>query len=981
MRRVWVWTLVLAVSACLAEMAHASEPVDSLRTALRSRRYVELIARARSLLSANVSVTRSDSLGAADVAELVAEACWRERLHRPADAESLAADAVKRRELLHGASSPEVGRVLPHLARVQRFTGNRAAALETFQRSVAILQAYPDRELELATTLVGLGNLQQELDNLPAARQSHEHAYTIRTRLLGPTHRDTGVALVNLGNTLRSQGEAAEALLADTHALEIFEGATPLDTLDVLTVLPNAINSMFTLRLGPAVLPYCERFLSLAVLSKVPGDRALRNAYEDMGLAAAQAGQTERARAAFNELVRLLPLDFEREPGGQLIAWHSLGLFEHALGRPDSALAIFERTRAAYEALSSGNPTARYGLMTLQLDIGQVAFKIGADSLARVRYAEAVRTGEARELPLDHPDMIGAHLGLGMTLFHQGEIRQAFDLIRAAALGQAVEQRREFESMTEEEAAQYLTSQVDIGGSLIAALLKDPTETTRAQTYDALIRSHSLMLDAMTFRRRLLASTADTTVRRLSQELAALVREDAHDRSRSQPKQPTSDRVQRRRELERELSERSGPLRRDLDRRDVGLSSVVAKLRPDQALVQFMRVDLPTSRTYRRGRDLRTPRDSSMAIWVAWVERASREAPDLVTLGPAREIDERILRWAQVLTDDADATPRIGPRERQSRGDSLRRAIWDPLTPYLTGARHVLLVPDAALYRTPIVTLPTASGQPILELGPEIQLLGSPRDMLALGGPSDPRGAWLALADPDFDAEGSQAGPGTRLRASRGCVTDSLMSFVRLPGTLDEARGLTSVASQQGIRVRILSGKAATVDALENLSPEVRGLHIATHGFALADTCSGGALRVDPMLRFGIVLAGVNRAKSGEGFVTAAELATLDLSHVKHVVVSACQSGAGTYLPGEGLYGVGRAITLAGASSSVLSIGPIEDEIAALWMKHFYTHLLVDHESGAASARGAAREVRKRVLIATGRDRPSQWGAFLSIGD
>jgi CHAT domain-containing protein len=91
----------------------------------------------------------------------------------------------------------------------------------------------------------------------------------------------------------------------------------------------------------------------------------------------------------------------------------------------------------------------------------------------------------------------------------------------------------------------------------------------------------------------------------------------------------------------------------------------------------------------------------------------------------------------------------------------------------------------------------------------------------------------------------------------------------------------------------------------------------------------------------GVALAGANRrAKAAptdeDGVLTAEEVASLDLSAAELVVLSACESGLGTVVDGEGVFGLRRAFEVAGARRLVLSLWRVRDDDAQFWMRAFY---------------------------------------------
>ncbi|HVK56719.1 MAG TPA: CHAT domain-containing protein [Burkholderiales bacterium] len=189
---------------------------------------------------------------------------------------------------------------------------------------------------------------------------------------------------------------------------------------------------------------------------------------------------------------------------------------------------------------------------------------------------------------------------------------------------------------------------------------------------------------------------------------------------------------------------------------------------------------------------------------------------------------------------------------------------------------------------------------------------------------------------------------------------------------------------------QVLTGAQATETALKRAAGPVV-LHIATHGFFLPNrpeesASDDGASRgpeaprgENPLLRSGLALAGANQRDGGDGedgVFTALEAAGLDLWGSKVVVLSACETGLGAINNGDGVYGLRRALMLAGAETQVTSLWKVDDAATRDLMRGYYRRL----KTGKGRTE-ALRDVQKAMLQRSGRSHPYYWAAFIPIGD
>lgn len=198
--------------------------------------------------------------------------------------------------------------------------------------------------------------------------------------------------------------------------------------------------------------------------------------------------------------------------------------------------------------------------------------------------------------------------------------------------------------------------------------------------------------------------------------------------------------------------------------------------------------------------------------------------------------------------------------------------------------------------------------------------------------------------------------------------------------------------------IPLLSGtKATTTALLQQQGPKV--LHIATHGFFVADqeTKASNPLRAiqedslqvkglrqeDPQLRSGLVLAGANQPTldpNDDGYLTSAEVLNLNLKGTELVVLSACSTGQGDVRTGEGVYGLQRSLTVAGARSTLLSLWKVEDAATAEFMVRYYKRLKAGE--GRSDALAAVQKDFRDGAAGNGQwKEPYFWAAWQLVGD
>lgn len=335
----------------------------------------------------------------------------------------------------------------------------------------------------------------------------------------------------------------------------------------------------------------------------------------------------------------------------------------------------------------------------------------------------------------------------------------------------------------------------------------------------------------------------------------------------------------------------------------------------------------------------------------------------------------------------------------------LSRMILSPAAQELAGKRLVF-VPDGALQYVSFAALPdpNSSSQEPLVVGHELVVLPSASTLAVLREESKtrkPAEKTLAiLADPVFSKDDTRllklaerkataepeptGNPGHLSEASRaiesrliergtpeaaqpeGTLSRRSLMLARLPFTRSEAEHLTTLTAASST-LKAVGFPASRELALSEKLSQYRYVHFATHGLLDAE---------QPELT-SLVLSLVNeQGKPQDGFLRAFDIYTLKLN-AEVVTLSACESGLGKTLKGEGVIGLTRGFMYAGAKRVVVSLWSVNDQATSELMTRFYRGLLKEKLTPAAALRRAQMELRQHKQWQS----PYFWAAFQLQGD
>jgi CHAT domain-containing protein/Tfp pilus assembly protein PilF len=353
-------------------------------------------------------------------------------------------------------------------------------------------------------------------------------------------------------------------------------------------------------------------------------------------------------------------------------------------------------------------------------------------------------------------------------------------------------------------------------------------------------------------------------------------------------------------------------------------------------------------------------------------------------LPAAKEINQAAQRFIEVLHGSTDF---YSSDEPQAQTDNIVANAWRLSTLLLgpvasqLGEKRLVIVADDILQAVPFAALPdisvgkpgAANLQPLI-LRHEIVSAPSLSTLATLHTETNENKSWskelFVLADPVFYGDDERMKPTAqnerKQQSSPVKIKRNGKQLERLKGSRTEAEGIRSLLP--AIKVTTAMDFDASRSFLSSVDlGQYRYVHFATHG--LIDTRR-------PELT-SIVLSLVDETGAPQdGFYRAHEVYNLRLG-ADLVVLSACDTGSGKIVKGEGLIGLTRGFMYAGAKRVMVSLWAITDESTPDLMVSFYKKIILEGKRPAEALRAAQIEMWKGDKWKA----PHYWAGFVLQGE
>ena len=824
---------------------------------------------------------------------------------------------------------------LNNLGLAYTFINQYEKAIEYLELGLPIARESGNR-LSEASTYSYLGVAYAGLSQFEKAIESHERSLVIYREIGDRTYQ--GNALQNLASMYKFLGRDDKAIENYSQALAVFREVNY--RLGEANALSNR-GSIFG-QLGQYEDAAASQTEALAIFRELKYRLGEGSTLMEMGVLYAAQGEPQKAVALYDQAIPILRETKEQNYVG--LAIFRLAESKVLLGRTDEAAALF--TESATMMRQIGNRSSESTSLT---SLAQLEAKLGNLDRARAHVEESLRIAETLRSDLVSPESRSSFLAT---------VQKSYQLYAGILMRQ---------------------HQADPAKGLNILALES-SERQRARS----------LLDLLTESRADLGKGVDPALLTRERMLAVQLNEKAAKLTMSAVQDP---------ELKREV----GQLESDLERTQVAIRkaapSYSALTRPQPLNLKEMQAQLDEDTlqleyALGEGRSYlwAVTRDSLTSYELPGEEQIKKSALRVYDLMTARNLRKAAETPVQQRARIADADAQLLAASRELSG-----MILGPISARL-GRKRLVIIPDGALQYIPFAMLPDPAGKDEpgvdaysrpLVVGHEVISQPSASALAVqrteLGSRQAAPKTLAVIADPVFDRSdprfksaavdlASVAGPNVSTDDTRGLehIAESTngkggrLVIRRLPFTRQEADGLLALVPKTSA-FSAVGFDANRTTALGGGLSQYRYIHFATHG--LLDTERPGLSA--------LVLSTLDEnGKPQDGFLRANDIYNMKLP-AELVVLSACQTGLGKEVKGEGLIGLTRGFMYAGAKRVVVSLWSVNDKATSDLMTSFYRGMLKNNERPAAALRAAQIEMWKQKKWQS----PYYWAAFTMQGE
>jgi len=877
---------------------------------------------------------------------------------RYAEAVPLAERVLELRRRALGETHPNVATSLNNLAYLYDAQGLYSEAEPLYKQALKILRdMWGNTHPNVATSLNNLAEIYRSQGRYNEAESLYKQALELRKRLLGEAHPDVATTLNNLALLYKAQGRYDEAEPIYKQALNLLRAEFGERHVLVSTILNNQAllyqeqgryseaEESFTKVLDIDCFLLPEGHPDIATgLNNLASLYTVQRRYSEAEPLFKQALMIRRARLGNQHLSVANDLN-------------NLALLYKKQRRYNEAESLYNEALAIRRArLGNQHPDIAISLNNLaSLYKEQKRYK---EAEPFFREALAIRRTILGE---KHPLVADDLNNLATFYWAQNQLQPALSWQQQGISIQESVLNRNLLGGSEVNKRDYLAA---FHGTTDAALTLNlqylPQDSTAIQlALKTLLQRKGRLLDLFTNSLQTLRNQPNPDsqalldrLKQVNTQLSNLYHNRPETRLQSQYQQQIKHLDEQSQQLEDQLSRSSSTIRDN--NAPVDLLTLQTLLPADGVLVEFSRY---------RVFDPKAAGDEQFGEYhyAAYLLQADGKTTG-IDLGASATIDPLVADFNAAMRNPSVRVDRVKEAAR-----ALDVVLMAPIRSRLGNQKHLLISPDGPLNLIPFEALVDENNQYLVE-NHTLTYLTSGRDLLRLQAQSQAQQPPLLVANPLFGERSNRVNNAVSSNDLRQSVLEPL------DGTSAEAEAIASQLPQAQLWQR-----SQATETIIKQANRPRILHIATHGFFSSTASQEDVPTENPLLGSGLFLADFRntpREGADDGILTALEVSNLNLLGTQMVVLSACDTGQGDLSTGEGVYGLRRALVLAGSESQVISLWRVQDNSTKDLMVSYYKQLL--QGKGRSEA---LREVQLAMIKDEQTSHPYYWAPFIQSGD
>jgi len=856
-----------------------------------------------------------------------------EGMGRYQEAEQVMNDVLGYYKGIGRSKASEISAGLNNLAHLYWKLGRHSTAEETYKESLAVLlQANLSKPLDSARLMNNLALVYKTASRFPEAEASYRKAIDIYERLGLKEHPDYTNPLNNLGELYRIMGRTEEAIALFSTVIELREKLYGTEH----PKYANAVNNLGLVYFGLGYYPEAEQMLLVSkhiYKEKLGvGHDSYGNVLNNLGILYKAANMLDESEKNYVECLEITEQALGTDHPKYAMYLNGAGILYAQKGEYSKAVLMLEQalsiTRKAYGE-------ENYDFIDMTYNLAEVFRDMDNRDKAQQLYLEAM-DGYVLLIHKYFPYLNEED----KTAFYH-TVNYRFDTYNSFVIDDVLKNKGKRRAALIDK---MFNLQLEIKSMLLNEVASIREKAMASPNKELLKKFQEWQLT----KQSLISAYTMSEEQRVLNSIDIIALEHAAA------------------ELESQLNQGLYESELGTPRKALSWKDLAKNLKEGEALVEMIRVDYYN----------KVWTDS--VYYVALIIDRNSSIPDIVVIrnGAAMETEYynhyRRSIWNQ-KTDDA----------------SYAR-FWQPIKNKLKEVSKVYFTPDGCYHKLNLYTLNNmATGNYLID---ELSIVLQTNSIDFTKKSLRERGSTPTIeifAYPNYylgQVDEKQGGVGS----TRSLERYGYSHLPDLPGTKTEAENISRAFAVNSWKVGMNLWAEATEEKLKRVAnPDV--LHIATHGYFLDGPVDYDEILAkralnwadkNPLFRSGVMLAGAGVASSDpeeiqseDGVFSAYEAMQMDLTTTELVVLSACETGLGELLNGQGVYGLQRAFMAAGTEALIMSLWQVEDNATQELMVLFYEKWLsYDGTSKQEAFRASQQEVKKKY------PNPVFWGAFVMLG-